>query len=928
MKLPDNEDDPDKDKEWYGGKWLIHGPIDINYRSSKSENEIITVNGQKIDVLNLEFNKKLIDNRKNIKDDSRIGLQEGLDKDKFNSTNSVAKNEYVIEIKQFAVGTNNTGEPIKRYKVIYKIVEKPTNQIFKYYGWDPDKNPHQKELITKYILDSKGEIKNDKDGNPIKNPKYNPLLDPTTGTKKQIIWINNSSLSKKIKEKLSFVYPCLPNGNKILDYGIIAEASVLGMGALRNISIDKDIQQASGAKYWKCKIGDFRINNDQTKTLEWTKENDIQLTEIPLTNGTSEFSYMSEEGLWIVFTDIDSSISNVQLVLIDKNNKPENFFTDEIRHAKDNHGIELINKFNKFWNSTNAISEAFYNYLYWEDNISKEEAQKLSYESLLEKYQRFVTWSQRYDLPDIIPAEIQNIDLFSDSFMKWNKLNNLNGNTNTERIEKTIIDYIEFNLKQSAKLSEYFPYQNEWWKVSSNNWFIEEWADQNSKANWLKQAAEVYIFNTKEQKEYKGINFTLRGNGKIANQKRNFNIRNEAWHKYDKEIDLSKLDIKDSFEFKLDKKEFELPNKTIDEVDADYRKAIEQKIKELIIEELNNYYVKHNIEMWLDKDVELRNIEGIVSQLIRGKALNKAVEAEIKGINANLLNVKKISFKNLGDGGKFNLKNLSHVFLEDKLILKETQPNQIIQKVQNFIEEKAKQLNLKYEQDYQIYCIDIVAYWYELVQAYDDPRINKNPEFKKQLLKSLKFINDYKTIVIDNNIINIEFEPTDKILKNKLIKYYEKIKNEIKDDIFNRNLNLNLFEKWVVIMPTKNTEGFAQLKVFNKVEKDYDPSIDDPWVKPIEKKNNPDDKQNRLKSISKKWWFPLVMVISIIGLLIGAIFLTKTLLRKYGWSFGKRARHNKNKKCEKAIVKRKQFLKKEHNKNQKELEKKKNILKN
>ena len=35
------------------------------------------------------------------------------------------------------------------------------------------------------------------------------------------------------------------------------------------------------------------------------------------------------------------------------------------------------------------------------------------------------------------------------------------------------------------------------------------------------------------------------------------------------------------------------------------------------------------------------------------------------------------------------------------------------------------------------------------------------------------------------------------------------------------------------------------------------------------------------------------MVISIIGLLIGAIFLTKTLLRKYGWSFGKRARKNR-----------------------------------
>ncbi len=50
------------------------------------------------------------------------------------------------------------------------------------------------------------------------------------------------------------------------------------------------------------------------------------------------------------------------------------------------------------------------------------------------------------------------------------------------------------------------------------------------------------------------------------------------------------------------------------------------------------------------------------------------------------------------------------------------------------------------------------------------------------------------------------------------------------------------------------------------------------------------------------------MVISIIGLLIGAIFLTKTLLRKYGWSFGKRARKNKIKN-KKVILKQKKLLK-------------------
>ena len=51
------------------------------------------------------------------------------------------------------------------------------------------------------------------------------------------------------------------------------------------------------------------------------------------------------------------------------------------------------------------------------------------------------------------------------------------------------------------------------------------------------------------------------------------------------------------------------------------------------------------------------------------------------------------------------------------------------------------------------------------------------------------------------------------------------------------------------------------------------------------------------------------MVISIIGLLIGAIFLTKTLLRKYGWSFGKRSRKNRITKNKKAILKQKKINK-------------------
>ena len=104
--------------------------------------------------------------------------------------------------------------------------------------------------------------------------------------------------------------------------------------------------------------------------------------------------------------------------------------------------------------------------------------------------------------------------------------------------------------------------------------------------------------------------------------------------------------------------------------------------------------------------------------------------------------------------------------------------------------------------------------------------------------------------------------------------------------------------------------------MINRINKAYNPAKDPEW-KPnpnpseddyIVNPNSKKPKDKGYKKIAKTWWFPLIMVISIIGLLIGAIFLIKTLLRKYGWSFGKRARKNRIKN-RKAILKQKKLLK-------------------
>ena len=57
----------------------------------------------------------------------------------------------------------------------------PNDLKFKWYAWDPKNNPDQKKYIEPYLLDTAGKQILDKEGNPIKNPNYDPNIDPATG---------------------------------------------------------------------------------------------------------------------------------------------------------------------------------------------------------------------------------------------------------------------------------------------------------------------------------------------------------------------------------------------------------------------------------------------------------------------------------------------------------------------------------------------------------------------------------------------------------------------------------------------------------------------------------------------------------------------------------------------------------------------------
>ncbi|MEX1817166.1 hypothetical protein, partial [Metamycoplasma hominis] len=59
----------------YGGKWLVHTPLQVNFDTTLEENEVLFINGQKVDVLNRHFVYHLKDLRRSASDEEKIALE-------------------------------------------------------------------------------------------------------------------------------------------------------------------------------------------------------------------------------------------------------------------------------------------------------------------------------------------------------------------------------------------------------------------------------------------------------------------------------------------------------------------------------------------------------------------------------------------------------------------------------------------------------------------------------------------------------------------------------------------------------------------------------------------------------------------------------------------------------------------------------------
>ncbi|WP_145960551.1 Mbov_0399 family ICE element protein [[Mycoplasma] anseris] len=409
-------------KEIYLGTWIYHAPVSVSFLALTKENEVLEINGTKIDVLNQLFTYTLYDQRKNPNDQEEINVG-----DKDNPKN-VKKNEYTITISVF--DNINTDDSYKE-KYTYKIIidSKANAQDYKWYAWNPEKIKTQKDRITKYLTDENDNPIFDEKGNLIPNPKYDPLIDENTGTKKELVWLDFSQLNLKWdqsdfdeyyekfiekykinriaypKEKMwnyhketslpPFTYNLLHFSNNRLtanDKGVIAEASVLGKGAIKQL-VGKTQQ------YLLFKL-------DQVKDNKWNLE--------LLDNKVSDYSYFSTTGLYLFVSAPENGISSYKLILIDERNdhNVNNKLFTEIKND--------LNYINNLWTTTQGFF--FKNFLIKRINLDDSTIEKLNYEELMEYWKAYISFLAYSGEENIIIEPSFNISSLQNKFNNANEL--------------------------------------------------------------------------------------------------------------------------------------------------------------------------------------------------------------------------------------------------------------------------------------------------------------------------------------------------------------------------------------------------------------------------------------------------------------------------------------------------------------------------
>lgn len=321
--------EPNNVNDTYGGNLQYHTTAHIEFDGAEDSSEWMTINDEPVEVLNNKFIYDMIDNR---------------------ADNTEKTNIYDIVLHRKEGNT-----PEEKYEIKYTISNLVPTLTEKWYGWNPEKNPNQKSLITQTLPNGKA------------NPKYDKEVNPKTGTKTQIIWV---------KKKSGYPFPLDPldkNGEVInpsenpgdYDLGFIAEGSVAGMGVqqLFNPSEVKTVAREGVDK----SLNNYSNPNNQEKLT----------TIIPDTDN----KYWSWEGMWHYITRTTDQLAYEKYVLIGDNYQ-----------EKYSRFLDILNDSNiavDFWTTVHGLH--LKNYLAREKLLDSKEISELNYEQVASYWKEYTS---------------------------------------------------------------------------------------------------------------------------------------------------------------------------------------------------------------------------------------------------------------------------------------------------------------------------------------------------------------------------------------------------------------------------------------------------------------------------------------------------------------------------------------------------------
>ncbi|WP_215741521.1 Mbov_0399 family ICE element protein [Mesomycoplasma hyorhinis] len=334
----------------YGGTWIYDSNVKVIFNTTLKEDEILYINEEKVDVINqkFEFDLKLI----NLDNPAEI---------------------YKIKVVKFDKENANfeNKKMIAQWEMIIKIKNNQPKMEIKWFGWQPDSNPQQRSKIEEYLKNDKSEFIFDEIGQKMKNPDYDKLIDPATGTKNELVWIDFSANS--LPNGTQFLQdPQSAEGNLIkdidlFDLGIIAQASVIEKGA--NF---KSFSSNSLFRRFKVRndIDNFDFDYDPLIFPLSRRGHNFKISQI-------EENYFSSEGIWLFSYKNPRSMNLFKIIWVGKN-KNNQLFSEIFPNTK------IYN----FWESTHGQHLAAY--LGEKENYNLDQIKQLSYDQVILKWKDYI----------------------------------------------------------------------------------------------------------------------------------------------------------------------------------------------------------------------------------------------------------------------------------------------------------------------------------------------------------------------------------------------------------------------------------------------------------------------------------------------------------------------------------------------------------